>query len=259
MMKSTVKIIVAVHKPYDVLQDETYLPVYAGAASKAELGDQSDDEGDHISGRNALYCELTALYWAWKNLSCDALGLMHYRRYLGAPARCRGRRPPRERIAAGEELAAYLEKAPVILPKKRDYFIESREDQYVHAHGRESLDMLRRVLAEKRPQYLPALDRTLARTAGHCFNIFVMRRDLADAYCAWLFDTLFEVEARMHAQTPHAVTPRLFGFLSERMMDCWLETHGYDYMELPVVNMEKQNWPKKMAGFLGRKLKGAGR
>ena len=194
-MNITVKIVVAVHKPYDVLRDETYLPVHAGALGKADLGYQSDALGEHISEKNDLYCELTALYWAWKNQPCDALGLMHYRRYLGVPERCRGNRALRERIATGEELAAYLEKTPIILPKKRDYFIENREDQYVHAHGRESLDMLRRVLEARCPQYLPALERTLHRTRGHCFNIFVMRRDLADAYCRWMFDVLFEVEA----------------------------------------------------------------
>lgn len=255
-MKKTSKIIVAVHKPYDVLRDETFMPVHAGALGKANLGYQSDAQGEHISEKNDLYCELTALYWAWKNLPADALGLMHYRRYLGEPKRCCGRRPLRERIANGEELAAYLEEKPILLPKKRDYFIENREDQYIHAHGRESLDMLRSVLREKCPQYLPALNSSLKRTAGHCFNIFVMRRDLADAYCSWMFDTLFEVEARMREQMPEAIAPRLFGFLSERMMDCWLETNGYDYMELPVVNMENQNWPRKIAGFLKRKLKG---
>ena len=256
-MNKTVKIVVAVHKPYDVLRDETYIPVHAGALGKADLGYQSDAQGEHISEKNGFYCELTALYWAWKNQPGDALGLMHYRRYLGVPARCRGKRALRERIATGEELAAYLDKTPIILPKKRDYFIENREDQYVHAHGRESLDMLRRVLEDRCPQYMPALERTLKRTSGHCFNIFVMRRDLADAYCQWMFDTLFEVEARMREEMPDAVVPRLFGFLSERMMDCWLETHGYDYMELPVVNMEKQNWPQKIAGFLKRKFAGA--
>ena len=71
-----------------------------------------------------------------------------------------------------------------------------------------------------------------------------------------MFDTLFEVEKRMREEMPQAVAPRLFGFLSERMMDCWLETNGYDYMELPVVNMEKQNWPKKIAAFLKRKFRG---
>lgn len=252
-MRNELKIAVAAHKPYDVLRDETYLPVHAGAALAQDLGYQSDAQGESISEKNGLYCELTVLYWAWKNLPGDALGLMHYRRYLGEPRRCLPWKKPRARIATGEELFQYLEKTPVLLPKKRNYFIESREDQYVHAHGCAGIDVLRYVIKRRTPEYLPAFEHSMQRTSGHCFNIFVMRRDLCDAYCQWMFDTLFEVEAEMRQAMPQEITPRLFGFISERMLDCWLETNGYAYKELPVVNMERQNWLKKGTAFLMRK------
>lgn len=255
-MKNELSIVVALHKAYDVLQDETYLPVHAGARSKESLGYQSDAQGDSISEKNDLYCELTALYWAWKNLPADALGLMHYRRYLGYPGRCLPWKAPKERIATGEELKACLKKAPIVLPKKRDYFIENREDQYVHAHGRAGMDMLRAALKRRSPEYLPAFDRSMRRTSGHCFNIFVMRRDLCDAYCEWLFGMLFDIEHEMRRTMPQEITPRLFGFISERMLDCWIETNGYSYVELPVVNMETVNWAQKGTAFLKRTIIG---
>lgn len=248
------KVIIALHKAYDVLQDETYLPVFVG--SQSNPGYQSDAQGDSISQKNSLYCELTALYWAWKNLPADALGLVHYRRYLGSPARCLPWIKPKDRIATGEELEACLEKAPIILPKKRNYIIESRENQYIHAHGRAGMDVLRAVLARRSPEYLPALNRSMKRTSGHCLNIFVMRRDLFDAYCTWLFDTLFEMEREMRSTMPQEIKPRLFGFLSERMLDCWIETNGYAYQELPIVNMERVNWLKKGLSFLQRMVVG---
>lgn len=257
-MGKSLKVIVAAHKPYDVLQDETYLPVQAGAALTEGIGFTRDDQGLSISEKNPLYCELTALYWAWKNLQADELGLMHYRRYLGKPERCVPWRPCRERIATGEELQRYLEKTPIILPKKRNYWIESREEQYIHAHGRAGIDALREVLKCHAPAYLPAFERSMTRTSGHCFNIFIMRRDLCDAYCQWMFDTLFEVERTLRETMPQEVTPRLFGFIAERMLDCWLETHGYPYQELPVVNLEKQNWLRKGSAFLMRKFGLAG-
>lgn len=257
-MEKELRIAVAVHKPYDVLRDDTYLPVHAGAAGKTDLGYQSDAQGLSISEKNGLYCELTALYWAWKNLPCDALGLMHYRRYLGKPRRMPPWTEKTARIATGDELRAMLETTPVILPKKRDYFIESREEQFVHAHGRAGLSALRRVMARRCPQYLPAFERSMRATSGHCFNIFVMRRDLCDAYCAWMFELLFETEREMELYAPQEITPRLFGFISERMMDCWIETNGHRYIELPVINMERQNWLKKGAAFLKRKY-GPGR
>ena len=252
-MDMNVRVAVAVHKPYEMLQDETYLPVHAGRALSKELGYQSDAQGDSISEKNPYYCELTVLYWAWKNLQADALGLMHYRRYLGNPMRCLPWVKRWDRIASGDELRAYLEKTPIILPGKRDYFIENREQQYIHAHGRAGLDVLRAVMKSRSPEYLAAFDRSMKRTSGHCFNIFIMRRDLCDAYCQWLFDTLFEVERVMRETMEQEVTPRLFGFISERMLDCWIETNGYAYRELPVINLEPQNWLKKGAAFLKRK------
>lgn len=79
-MGVTIKIIVAAHKPYEMPDDEVYLPVYVGAMGKTDVGYQRDDEGENISILNPYFCELTGLYWAWKNLSEDYIGLVHYRR-----------------------------------------------------------------------------------------------------------------------------------------------------------------------------------
>lgn len=250
------QVVVAIHKPYEYVQNDCYLPVQVGASTSTEqLGFQRDDQGENISCKNALYCELTGLYWAWKNLSADALGIVHYRRYFGYPSRYCPWINRWEQIAKGKELAQMLQKTPILLPKKRNYFIESREEQYVHAHGEEGLNALRIVLKCEFPQYLPAFERSMKRTSGHCFNMFVMRRDLCDAYCEWLFGAIFEVEKFMKKTMPDAIHPRIFGFLSERLLDCWIETNGYQYTELPVVYLEKQNWLKKGTAFLMRKYR----
>ena len=241
-MKLTV--IVAAHKPYPMPQDAAYLPVQAGAALHEDIGFQRDDEGENISARNPLYCELTALYWAWKNCSCDALGLAHYRRYLSAGEK---------KAADGEEVRRLLEKHPVLLPKKRHYWIETGASQYVHAHGQESLDALRSVMKALAPQYLPAFEKSLQRRSGHRFNMFVMRRGLADAYCEWLFMLLFALEKQIGGTKTEIA--RLYGFLSERMLDCWIETNGISYAEMKVYSTERTNWLKKGAAFVGRKLR----
>lgn len=249
------KVIVALHKQYRVKQDSVYLPVQVGAsAANQDMGYQRDDQGQSISQKNTLYCELTGLYWAWKNLSAEALGIVHYRRYLGHPSRHRPWIGRWAQIATGKELEQMLEERQILLPKKRNYVIESREDQFIHAHGKTAMDVLRLVMKERSAQYLPAFERTMRRTSGHIFNMFVMRRDLCDAYCTWLFDTLFEVEAFMRKNMPQEIKPRLFGYLAERMLDCWIETNGYSYTELPVVNIEKQNWLKKGTAFLIRRF-----
>ena len=235
---------VATHKAYDMPQAPVYLPVQAGAARHARLAYAGDDTGENISDKNDLYCELTALYWAWKNLEADAIGLCHYRRYFRQPG---AKRPADE--AALEKL---LNEAPVILPVKRNYWIETGESQFVHAHGTEPLETLKAVLRERFPAYLPAFERSMARTAGHRFNMLLMRKEQLDAYCGWLFDVLFETERHMASPKP-----RMMGFLAERLLDAWIETEDVDYRELPVYHTEKVNWLKKGGAFLLRKVKGS--
>lgn len=239
-------VVVAMHKPYTTPEDPVYLPMQAGAALHDSIGCARDDTDENISGKNAQYCELTALYWAWKNHPSEALGLAHYRRYL---APCHGAR----RAATGEELKALLKKQPILLPCKRHYWIETNQSQFEHAHGTRGLQALRKVLESRYPAYVPAFEKTLRQTRGHRFNIFVMRRDLSDAYCEWLFDVLFSAERELEKQG--ALTPRMMGFLSERLLDCWLLTNQYRYLELPVYNTESQHWPSKIWHFLLRKYR----
>ena len=239
-----IKIVVATHKPYPMPGGPMYLPVQGGAACHERMACQGDDAGENISEKNGVYCEMTALYWAWKNLDADALGLCHYRRYFREPGK---NEPARE-----ETLQRLLNETPVILPEKRNYYIETGESQFVHAHGRESLDALRGALNDLYPAYLPAFDRSMGRTAGHRFNMMIMRRKELDAYCAWLFSILFETEKRLNPPAP-----RMMGYLAERLLDAWIETENMPYKELKVYRTEKENWLVKGGGFLLRKIRGS--
>ena len=69
-----IKILVAAHKKYWMPDDDVYLPIHVGREGKEDLGYLGDNTGDNISSKNANYCELTGLYWAWKNLKCDYIG-----------------------------------------------------------------------------------------------------------------------------------------------------------------------------------------
>lgn len=241
--KMNIRIVVATHKKYPMPEEEMYLPVQAGAAVHERLDYQDDDTGDSISEKNGLYCELTALYWAWKNLDAETVGLCHYRRYFQEPGE--------KTLLREETLCRLINETPVILPRKRNYYIETGESQFVHAHGRESLDALRGTLKDLYPAYLAAFDQSMGRTAGHRFNMFIMRREQFDAYCAWLFSVLFETEKRLG--TP---APRMMGYLSERLLDAWIITKKIPYRELKVYHTERENWLIKGGNFLLRKIRG---
>lgn len=247
-----VKIIVAAHKPAWMPADPLYVPVQAGAAGKPDLGFQRDDAGENISEKNAHYCELTVLYWAWKNLKADYLGLAHYRRHFTAHRFARNRHA----VLTLPQASAFLDRADCLLPLPRHYWIETNYSQYAHAHHGQDLDTVREIIREKFPSYLKAFDASMKRTCGHRFNMFVMKRDLADRCCQWLFDILSELEKRLDISDYNPYDSRVFGFVAERLLDVWIETNGVKYKEIPYVFMEKQNWVVKGVNFVKRKMAG---
>ena len=248
---SDIKIIIATHKPYWMPSDPMYFPLHVGREGKQYLGYTGDNTGDNISRKNTNYCELTGLYWAWKNLSSDYLGLVHYRRHFSNGKLLSDKK---NRVITQEELEPKLTKSPIFLPTPRNYWIETNYSQYVHAHHAVDLDTTRAILSEKYPAYVSAYDACMNRTIGHRFNMFIMRRDLLDEYCTWLFDILFTLENRLDISTYNKNDSRVFGFVSERLLDPWIETNHHPYKQIPYVFMESQNWLIKGGNFIKRKV-----
>ena len=253
-MPQRIKILIACHRQYPVPDGPCYLPVEVGAALHTQPipGFTPDNTGDNISEKNKNYCELTALYWAWKNLDADFIGLVHYRRYFSNGKLWKRKE---DRILSGAEYRKELDRCGILLPVPRNYWIETNYSQYAHAHHAIDLDTTREILLERYPAYIKAFDASMKRRVGHRFNMFVMSREKFDAYCAWLFDVLFELEKRLDISTYSPYDARVFGFVAERLLDVWIETNGYAYRELPYVFTEKQNWLKKGGAFLKRKLR----
>lgn len=246
-----VAIVAASHKPYWMPDSPLYLPLFVGSAGLPSIeGFLRDDTGEHISARNFSYCELTGIYWAWKNLDADYIGLAHYRRYFAEPIHI----SKRKRIAGQRTIERALTRADVILPRARHYFIETNYSQYANAHHERDLLLTREILQERYPDYLPAWERVMRRTYGHRFNLFVMKKPVLDAYLTWLFDVLFALEQRLDISGYTGINRRVFGLISERLIDIWIEHNQISFAELPVVNLEKQHWPTKIYRFLKRKF-----
>lgn len=244
-----IKIIVATHKTYKMPQDPLYVPLQVGSEGKPDLGYTRDNTGDNISDKNPNYCELTGLYWAWKHLDTDYLGLVHYRRYFSKGML-------KKHILQKKDVENLLQQADVILPKKRNYYIETTYNQYIHAHHEEDLVQTKAILAEKYPEYLDAFEKVMQSTSGHRFNMMIMKKDKLDAYCTWLFDVLQELEHRLDITDYTPYDARVYGFVAERLLDVWVETNQIRYVEAPFWYVEKQNWVKKGGAFLRRKFLG---
>ena len=252
-----IKILVAAHKPYPMPRDSIYFPIHVGARGKAELGFPGDDTGENISLRNPRFCELTAVYWAWKNLKADYVGLAHYRRQF--TAKSRAERRGKEKLScvlSRQELEPILSQCSLVLPKKRNYYIETIESHFLHlpyAHEKD-LRVLEQVISQTAPEYSRAFRTVMERTWAHMFNMFIMRRDLFDQYCSFLFPILLEVDRQLDLTGYSPMEARAVGYFGEFMMDVWLQNHPVPYRELEVLFLEKQNWLAKGGAFLKRKL-----
>ena len=68
-----IKLFVCGHQPTAVPEHPLLVPLQVGAALAEERfpGFLQDDKGESISAQNRFYCELTAQYWAWKNIRAD--------------------------------------------------------------------------------------------------------------------------------------------------------------------------------------------
>ena len=247
-----IKVIVAAHKPYRMPQDSMYLPLHVGRAlADQDLGWQGDNTGDNISLKNPYYCELTGLYWAWKNLKADAIGLVHYRRFLRGGGKtsltcCPNRKW--DNILTHLEAEELLSRYPILLPKKRHYYIETIESQYSHAHNKEHLRNVREIIQEYHSDYLDAFDKHMNERSGHMFNMFIMKYDYFCQYCSWLFDILFLLEGKL------GKLDRAYGFIGERLLDVWLIKQMLLYTERNIVYIEKQHLLKKYINFCVRKI-----
>ena len=95
----------------------------------------------------------------------------------------------------------------------------------------------------------------MGRTKLHILNMFVMKKTLFDEYCSWLFSILFELEKRIDISSYNQYEARVFGFMSERLFNVWLEKQQLKVKEVLVVNLEKINWLRKVYKFLKRKFR----
>lgn len=223
----TIEIYIATHKEYDFPRIDCYYPIHVGRENAtASLGILGDNIGDNISNLNSTFCELTALYWIWKNSKANILGLVHYRRYFTQEC--------------GEILTKqYIEsmaKNDVIVAVKRPFYkvrkvlglritkhLISVREHYAKDHYESDLDRLRCIIESKSSDYLQAFDILCDEKKGiSLFNMFIMHHELVDEYCKWMFPILFELEQTLDISNYSAYQRRIFGFLSERMLNIFL-------------------------------------
>lgn len=213
-------------------------PMYVMVPTVAANGDFAPDD----PGRCASYGDLTTLYWAWKHLDGDYVGFMPKNRLLTL----RGFMPQRKYALTLDQARLLASGAQAVLPRRQRYRMETGYGHYARAHDAEDLNALRRLISERWPEYLDAYDQAMRRGAGHRFNLFILRRDLLEDYCAWLFELLGALEKKLDSPALDA--------LAEPLLDVWLDTRGIEYREIHCIDLDRPSWVARGAGFIKRKL-----
>lgn len=168
---TNIKIFVCAHKEVSLPQHPYFLPIQAGAAlHDAIKGYQPDNEGDNISSKNPHFCELTCHYWAWKNLkNVDIIGLNHYRRYFDFTRKWPQFSSDKHFMATDKflnqdytfpDIEDLLSKYDIILPVAHHWRV-SNTQQYGEYHIAKDWEILRQIIKELHPEYMPAFERTM--------------------------------------------------------------------------------------------------
>ena len=228
-----IKIYVATHKKAKLPDLEEYIPLQVGAALHDDLGYLRDDKGDNISKKNPFYCELTGLYYIWKNEKADIVGLTHYRRYFFKSIR----NTKLDNVIDKKYIENILKDYDIILPKK-DYFITTIIEQYKKIHKTDDLEKCGEIIKEKYNDYYDSYQRIMKRKGIYCYNMFIMKKKQFDEYMKWLFGIFEELEKKIDISNYDDYNKRIYGFLSERLLNVWLDKNNLKIKEIPVYNVE---------------------
>ena len=241
-----IRIFVTTHKDVNLYHSNILQPVQVGARSPRRrlLWAFQDDTGDNIAQKNAMYCELTTQYWAWKNVDARYYGFCHYRRYFDFSSM------EHEENAYGEVMDDYIDWGSqkryglddnTIVEGVKGYDIvttgikdlEKFPEEYLSPYDHYSrapylkiadLDRVLDIVKELHPDFAEDVDSYIS---GHytCFcNMYIMRKDLFFRYCEWMFPILDQFCDGWDTTTLSHEALRTPGHLSERLFNIWL-TH----------------------------------
>ncbi len=201
-------------QPYELAPYEK--EIQAGAVlSRERLSAQmaTDDTGKHISARNRQFCELTVLYWIWKNAAEDIVGMAHYRRHFILPEDWV------ERMRKNE--------VDVILPVPL-YVAPSVADNYRKRHDASDWEYMMQYLKENHGAEYSQAEEFFEKNLYSPCNMFIMRKEVLDELCAWLFPVLFQA-AGYGGEKEDPYQNRYPGFLSERLISFYFEKYKNRY------------------------------
>ncbi len=196
---------------------EYMIPIQVGAANTtSRIADIRDDEGDNISSKNGNYCELTGLYWMWKNRLRDLddercyYGFAQYRRML---------------ILSDEDLLRLSDNdVDAVLPYPLMYEpdMNAHHDRYIKEKDWEAL--LKAVSEVHPDHHLSLFQETLKQQFMYNYNVILAKGKVLRKYCDWLFPILERVE-EISVPKGSERSDRYIGYMAETLETVYFMTN----------------------------------
>ena len=242
-----VKILVCCHKKDIMAKNPPYFPIHVGKSlSKEELDIQPDNLGINISDKNRSYCELTGMYWAWKNLKdIEIIGLCHYRRYFDFHNQCnRGFVKTifptsdfdKVDLSLPQDIINQVSQGKIVVAKPRVCSCTLYAD-YACDHVSDDMRLLRYIVNKTESDAVKkAFFKVIMQGCSILhYNKFMMRWSDFDAYCLWLFNLLAKVEKHTDIDHYNTFQKRIYGYMSERLLLVWLVANRKVTINKPII------------------------
>lgn len=252
-MSLKINIVQCHHKKSEFIKNEIIQPIHVGAAlSKGNLEYCiRDDEGENISYKNPNWCELTALYWQWKNVDADYYGLFHYRRLLSFNHRegvyneiDLSDRVTTKHHLNQNEIKKLCKNFDIITSPYFDIHPMGLNDQkltsyefYCRDHCKSDLDKLLEIVKKENINFYAALVQSLEHKKACFGNIQIMKKKYFDEYCNILFPILFLLEKEIDIKEYDSYQKRVYGFLAERMLNAYVLYAKQKYNNLKFTEL----------------------
>ena len=237
------KIIVCCHKETELPHDPNFIPIQGGRKiAQAKLPMQGDDTGDNISELNPSFCELTAQYWAWKNLKgVDIIGLCHYRRFFKLSGGCG--RTYRLRSIEHKDIDTRLipnvmKGHDLILPKP-SIWAKAMYDLFSANVTGQQMQIFVRTFAKMHPEYQTAMVSYLNGNRYTGCNMAIMPWELFCQYNEFLFPVLFKVREHLKP-LPYSYYNRALGMFAEILLPVWCKANNLKAKQVPVILLSAQ-------------------
>lgn len=231
-----------------VYSTKVFHPIFTGDVNKKLVTDAlQDSKAENIFEKSGVYGELSSYYWIWKNFiespcrvgslthhhETDYVGFCQFYHFMDFTSDSKVFAPFNmiylDEFAelfknyTEENVLSFAQGYDVVVPAKIP-LSTSLYEEYLKSHKKEDLDIATGVIKELYPEYAEAVESAMAANFMYPLGNFIMKKEIFNDFCEWLFNILAEVEKRIDRSNYGKYRDIVSSsFAAERFFNVWLQ------------------------------------